>query len=131
MARRSLKNLKTHGEVIAEELNTDADFRADWQRLALARAVAAEVIRYRAQHELSQRALAQLLGVSQPRVVGLESGEHNPTIDTLIAISRITGIEFAIDVAPAAQQPKLFTKGARESSAMHVHDDVSVLVASR
>lgn len=131
MARRSLKNLKTHGEVIAEELNTDADFRADWQRLALARAVAAEVIRYRAQNALSQRALAQLLGVSQPRVVALESGEHNPTIDTLIAISRITGIEFAIDVAPAAQQPKLFTKSARESSAMHVHDDVSVLVASR
>jgi len=89
------------------------------------------VIRYRAQHELSQRALAQLLGVSQPRVVALESGEHNPTIDTRIAISRITGIEFAIDVAPAAQQPKLVTKSARESSAMHVHDDVSVLVASR
>ena len=89
------------------------------------------MIRYRAQNELSQRALAQLLGVSQPRVVALESGEHNPTIDTRIAISRITGIEFAIDVAPAAQQPKLVTKSARESSAMHVHDDVSVLVASR
>jgi DNA-binding XRE family transcriptional regulator len=66
----------------------DPDFRADWQRLALARAAAAEVIRDRAHHELSQRALAQLLAVSQPRVVALESGEHNPTIDKLIAIGR-------------------------------------------
>lgn len=106
------------------------DFAAEWQRLALAREVAAELIRYRSEHDLSQRDLADLLGVRQPRIVDLESGERNPRIETLIDIARKTGLEFAIDIAPAAQQPKLVTKRMRDSRPAQVHDDVSVVVAS-
>ena len=116
--------------VAAEEMASDPDFAAEWQRLALAREVAAELIRYRSENGLSQRALAELLGVRQPRIVNLESGERNPRIETLIDISRKTGLEFAIDIAPAAQQPKLVTKRMRDSRPAHVHDDVSVVVAS-
>jgi transcriptional regulator with XRE-family HTH domain len=79
---------------------------------------------------LSQRALADTLGVRQPRIVDLESGERNPRVETLIDISRKTGLEFAIDIAPAAQQPKLVTKRMRDSRPVHIHDDVSVVVAS-
>jgi predicted XRE-type DNA-binding protein len=53
----------------------DPDFRAEWQRLAPARAFATTLLRYRAEHDLSQRELGELLGVSQPRVTKLESGE--------------------------------------------------------
>lgn len=123
-------DLKTHGELVAEEMVSDPDFAAEWQRLALAREVAAELIRYRSENGLSQRALAELLGVRQPRIVDLESGERNPRIETLIDISRKTGLEFAIDIAPAAQQPKLVTKRMRDSRPAHIHDDVSVVVAS-
>jgi DNA-binding XRE family transcriptional regulator len=123
-------DLKPHGELIAEEMASDPDFAAEWQRLALAREVAAELIRYRSENGLSQRALADLLGVRQPRIVDLESGERNPRIETLIDISRNTGLEFAIDIAPAAQQPKLVTKRMRDSRPAHVHDQVSVVVAS-
>lgn len=123
-------DLKTHGELVAEEMASDPDFAAEWQRLALAREVAAELIRYRSEKGLSQRALAELLGVRQPRIVDLESGERNPRIETLIDISRKTGLEFAIDIAPAAQQPKLVTKRMRDSRPAHIHDDVSVVVAS-
>lgn len=123
-------DLKTHGELVAEEMASDPDFAAEWQRLALAREVAAELIRYRSENGLSQRALAELLGVRQPRIVDLESGERNPRIETLIAISRKTGLEFAIDIAPVAQQPTLVTKHMRDSRPAYVHDDVSVVVAS-
>jgi DNA-binding XRE family transcriptional regulator len=125
-----LDNLKTNGTLLAEELNADSDLAAEWQRLALARAVSHDLIRYRADNGLNQRQLADVLGVKQPRIVELESGEKNPRIETLIEISRKTGIEFAIDIAPAGAHPKLVTKGARERNPAHVHNDVSVVVAS-
>lgn len=130
MSKRQPHHLKTHGELVAEQMAGDPDFAAEWQRLALAREVAAELVRYRSDHGLSQRDLAKLLGVRQPRIVDLESGERNPRIETLIDIARKTGLELAIDIAPATQQPKLVTKRMRDSRPAHVHDDVSVVVAS-
>ncbi len=130
MSKRALTDLKSHGEVIAEEMVGDPGFAADWQRLALAREVAAELIRFRSDHGLNQRPLAELLGVRQPRIVDLESGERNPRMETLIEISRKTGLEFAIDIAPATRAPRLVTKRMRDSRPAHVHDDVSVVVAS-
>lgn len=56
--------------LVAEEQPVDP-FKAEWQRLAPAREFAATLLRYRAVHKLSQRALAERLGVSQSRVVKL------------------------------------------------------------
>jgi DNA-binding XRE family transcriptional regulator len=120
---------KHFGELIAEEQIADSDFRAEWQRLAPARAFAATLLRYRAEHDLSQRQLGERLGVSQPRVAKLESGEHNPSIETIIAAVRQLGIEFALDVAPADRTPALVSARARRSGSVE-HDQVSVLVAS-
>jgi transcriptional regulator with XRE-family HTH domain len=77
---------------------------------------------------LSQRALAKLLGVSQPRVVELESGEKNPQIETLVKIAAATGLEFAIDIAPAGQEPKLVGKAVKNTPA-HIYAGASLLVA--
>src|SRR5215204_3464525 len=79
--------------------------------------------------ELSQRALAEKLGVSQPRVVKLESGEHNPEVDTIINAVRRLGIEFVLDVAPASRKPALVTARAQKRGAI-AHEDVSVVAAS-
>ena len=57
MTRRLISNT----EVLAEMLQ-DPDFRAEWERTALARAVAEAVIRYRVQRGLSQTALATKAG---------------------------------------------------------------------
>lgn len=115
--------------LVAEEQLADPSFRAEWQRLAPAREFAATLLRYRADHKLSQRALAEKLGVSQPRVVKLESGEHNPEIDTIINAVRQLGIEFVLDVAPASRKPALVTARAQKGGAI-AHDDVSVVAAS-
>jgi DNA-binding XRE family transcriptional regulator len=120
---------KNFDALVAEEQLADPSFRAEWQRLAPAREFAATLLRYRAEHELSQRALAKKLGVSQPRVVKLESGEHNPEVDTIINAVRRLGIEFVLDVAPAGRKPALVTARAQGRGAV-AHDDVSVVAAS-
>lgn len=120
---------KTFEALVSEEQLADASFRAEWQRFAPAREFAAILLRYRAEHKLNQRALAERLGVSQPRVVKLESGEHNPGLDTIINAVRKLGIEFVLDVSPAGQKPALVTARAQKNGAI-AHDDVSVVAAS-
>lgn len=122
------KGFKTHEELLAAHLASDPEFAAEWERLALARLVAVQLIGYRADHGLSQRGLAERLGVSQPRVVELESGEKNPQIETLVKIAAATGIEFAIDIAPIGREPKLVGKAVKDTPA-HVYAGASLLVA--
>jgi DNA-binding XRE family transcriptional regulator len=121
--------VKAHEELLSAELAADPEFAAEWERLALARVVAASLAGYRFDHGLSQRALADRLGVSQPRVVELESGEKNPQIETLVKIAAATGLEFAIDIAPVGQEPKLVGKTVKETPA-HVYAGASLLVAA-
>ncbi|HEY2578944.1 MAG TPA: helix-turn-helix transcriptional regulator [Streptosporangiaceae bacterium] len=93
------KALTSNTEVLDEMLQ-DPAFRAERDRTALARAVAEAVIRYRAEHRLSQTALARLLGWSQPVVARLEAAEHNPTMDTLMTLSRTLGLRVQVEVGP-------------------------------
>lgn len=122
--------LATHDELLAAKLAADPEFAAEWERLAVARMLAVQLIRYRSVHDLSQRALAAKLGVSQPRIVELESGEKNPTFDTIVKIAAATGLEFAIDIAPAGRASQLVGKVVRDTPA-HVYGGASVLVAAR
>jgi transcriptional regulator with XRE-family HTH domain len=124
-----MAEMKSFDQLVAEEEGADPSFRAEWQRLAPAREFAATLLRYRAEHDLSQRGLAERLGVSQPRVAKLESAEHNPEIDTIINAVRQLGIEFVLDVAPADRQPFFVNARARKRGVI-AHDDVAVLAAS-
>jgi DNA-binding XRE family transcriptional regulator len=118
------------GEFVGKEANSDEDFRRDWLRLAPARQFAVMLIGYRADHDLSHRALAEKLGVSQPRVAKMESGEQNPDFDTIVATVELLGTEFVLDVGPAQYEAKLVTKGAKISGAVARHGNVSVVTAS-
>ena len=113
-----LSEMKTNDELIAEQLQTDPEFRAEWERTALARAVAVAIVRYRAEHDLSQRDLAQRLGMKQPQVARLELGEVNPSIDTLMRVSSRLGIEFTIDVRPAGVPARNMTRTAKTRGAV-------------
>ncbi len=111
-----LSDLPTHEEVLAEHLDADPEYRREWERAALARAVAVKVLSYRAEHGLSQTALAGRLKMTQPAVARLESGEHNPTFPTLLRLSDALGIELAIDISPTGQEPQLIGKRARRNA---------------
>lgn len=79
-----LSDLTTDDEVIAEDLARDPAFRVVWERTALGRAVAIALVRYRAEHDLSQWDLAKRLAMKQPQVARLELGEVNPSLVTLL-----------------------------------------------
>jgi DNA-binding XRE family transcriptional regulator len=111
-----LSDLPTHEEVLAGHLDADPDYRREWERTALARAVAVKVIAYRAEHDLSQTALAKRLGMSQPAVARLESGEHNPTFPMLLRISDALGVELTIDITPSGHEPQLIGNRARRNA---------------
>jgi DNA-binding XRE family transcriptional regulator len=123
------KGIKTADEMLAAALEADPEFAAEWERVALARMVAARLIAYRSENGLSQRELAERLGVSQPRVVELESGEKNPQIETLFKITAATSLEFAIDIAPVGQEPKLVRKAVKDTQA-HVYAGASLLATA-
>lgn len=92
-----LTELKTDDEVM-EECLKDPEFRKEWERTTLARSVAIEVIRYRAEHGISQTELGRRLGMYQPAIARLEEGEHNPSIDMLRRLSQKLGIDFNINI---------------------------------
>lgn len=116
-------------EFLEGEFRRDPEFRAEWQRLAPARAFAVMLIGYRSDHGLTQRELARRLGISQPRVAKLESGEHNPAIDTIVNVVRTLGVEFCLDVAPAGSKSTFVTARARKRGTV-VHDEVEMVVAA-
>jgi ribosome-binding protein aMBF1 (putative translation factor) len=116
--------------LLAEEMARDPDFREEWERTALARLVAVQLIKYRATNKLSQRALAERLGKKQPFVARLEAGETNPDFETLVNISRALGIEFVIDIAPAAKTPELVPQEVAAEHATTRRNGVSVVVAA-
>ncbi|MGH7919518.1 MAG: helix-turn-helix domain-containing protein [Candidatus Dormibacteraceae bacterium] len=86
-------------ELLVEDLK-DPEFRAEWERTALAREVAMAVVGYRVEHGLSQRALAALLGYRQPQVSRLEDGETTPSMATLIHVMRQLRLHLSLDIAP-------------------------------
>ncbi|MHB8324051.1 MAG: helix-turn-helix domain-containing protein [Candidatus Dormibacteria bacterium] len=94
-----LSEMLTADEVLAGHLE-DPAFRREWERTALARAVALKVVAYRAEHGLSQRDLGKRVEMSQPAIARLEIGEHEPTFATLSKLSRGLGINFHIEVTP-------------------------------
>ena len=127
-----LSELKTNDEILQEELQ-DPEFRAEWERTALARAVALAIVRYRGDHGLSQRDLAERLGMKQPQVARLELGEVNPSMETLMRVSGQLGIEFTIDVRPAGTRVHNVTKRAQANNLVGSvrTSEAEVLVAAR
>lgn len=99
----NLSKFKTSEQLLAEDLASDPELRAAWERTSLARAVALAIVRYRGEHRLSQRALAERVGMSQPQVARLELGEYNPRVETLMRLSSRLGLEFKIEIRPEAE----------------------------
>ena len=120
----------SHETLLEEEMARDPAFREEWERTALARLVAVQLIKYRAANKLSQRALAERLGKKQPYVARLEAGDTNPDLETLVNISRALGIEFVIDISPVATTPTLVTKEVAAEHTTTRRSGVSVVVAA-
>jgi ribosome-binding protein aMBF1 (putative translation factor) len=124
----TLDQLIPQDEALQEDLK-DPEFRARWESTALARWLATEVAHYRAEHDLSQRALADQLGVHQSDIARMETGEHTPTLDRLIRVAEGLGIELMIDIHPQGREAKLPRKRAGRASSF-VAGGCEVVVAT-
>ena len=100
MTAMNIHDLPT-GEQVLQEALTDPAFRIEWERTALARAVAIQLVQYRVEHDLTQTSLAKLLGMQQPAIARLESGDHNPTAPTLQRLSDVLGLQFHVHIEVA------------------------------
>jgi transcriptional regulator with XRE-family HTH domain len=94
-----LEDLVPFEQILEEELS-DPEFRAEWERLAPARAVANRLVLYRAEHGLTQTALGRLLSMPQSAIARLEIGEHIPTLPTLLRLSELLGLEILVTMTP-------------------------------
>ena len=109
-----LSDLRTSEEVLAGALR-DPAFRAEWERTAVARALASQVVAYRVKHGLSQRALADELHMSQPQVARLEAAIRNPEIETLRRVACVLDIEFDLKI-PQQHEPTLSSRPSAKAA---------------
>jgi DNA-binding XRE family transcriptional regulator len=107
-------------EVHAEQMQRDPAYRAYWERTALARAVALRVLGYRVEHRLTQTALARRLGMRQSAIARLEAGEHSPSVETLLRLSRGLGMEFLLHVTPGEGETRWPDPPAAEGTVREV-----------
>lgn len=79
----------------------DPEFRAEWERTALAREVSELLVGYRIKHGISQTELAKRLDTGQAKVSRLEAGEHTPNLQTLKKIATALEIDLKIVLHPS------------------------------
>jgi transcriptional regulator with XRE-family HTH domain len=84
-------------QVVAKQL-ADPEVARIWQETEFADQVATMLIGYRARHRLSQSALARRLGMRQPAIARLESGEHTPSFRTLARLAEALGLELELRI---------------------------------
>ncbi len=123
-----ISDLKTAGQV-EEEARVDPEVRRELDRTALANAVAIWVIRYRADHDLSQTQLGRKLGMHQSAVARLEAGDHEPSLSTLARLARELGIGFDIRITPEAVELSPSTSEQPETDAAVAADFWRVTMA--
>lgn len=116
-------------DILAEQLAYDPEFRAEWERTALARAVALAALGYRIRHGLSQTQLAKQLGIRQPHVSRLELGEHNPSPEILQRLASKLGLPVVLEIAPSEDNAPPGPSGPVEHSEVVTADGVRIAVS--
>ncbi|MFN8592225.1 MAG: helix-turn-helix transcriptional regulator [Thermomicrobiales bacterium] len=106
-------------EQVLERQLRNPEFRAEWERLAPARAVANRLVLYRAEQNLSQAALGRRLGLSQPAVARLEAADHLPSLDTLVRIAERLGLEIVVEIVPPARHQNGHERGLPPAVTTH------------
>lgn len=62
--------------------------------------ISMKIFDYRMENDLSQKNLAEKLGVTQAMVSKLESGQYNPSVEQLWKISKKLNLKFTVSLEP-------------------------------
>ena len=82
--------MTTFRDYLNENLE-DATFRAEWEAQAPEREVMSEIAHERERAGLTQKELAERIGMRQSNLSRLENGNGNPSLQTLAKIARGLG----------------------------------------
>ena len=95
---------KPHPDPVTEEILRERPaVRAAYQASASRIAWIASVINARAAKGWTQTELARAIGVQQPAIAKLESGDRDPRLSTMVAVCQALGIEeLRIPIMPRA-----------------------------
>jgi transcriptional regulator with XRE-family HTH domain len=104
--------------------------RADWERTALAHAVANALVAHRTTQRLSQGALAARLRMKRLTISRLELGEHNPSIETLERLASVLGLHLIVDVTPPGRAPAVLPPDIHVVGDIVGADGTRILVAA-
>ena len=94
-----LSDLRSADEVRERHMR-DPEYKREYERTKFANDVAIRVLAYRTGHGMSQAELARKLGMRQPNIARLESGEHEPSFSTLAKLAEVLGVDFSVDIRP-------------------------------
>lgn len=83
-------------EYIARREARDPEFAAARQALEPQQEFRRALIKARLERGLTQRAMAEKLGVKQSALARWEAGETVPTLSTLFRVAQVLGLEFSI-----------------------------------
>ncbi len=78
---------------------------------------------YRLKYDLSQKKLAEKLGVSQPMVTKLESGDYNYTVEQLWKIATKLGFKFSIDFQEPEQEFSVISNSESQENVVDYYVD--------
>ena len=90
---------RTYKEFLVEKLK-DPEFRKEWNELEPEFQLIKAMLQGREEQNLSQRQLADRTGVTQSDISKIESGEANPTLETLKKLAKGLGMNLSISFTP-------------------------------
>ena len=90
---------RTYKEFLDEKLK-NPEFKKEWDELEPEFQLIKAMLQGREEQNLSQRQLADRTGVTQSDISKIESGEANPTLETLKKLAKGLGMNLSISFTP-------------------------------
>lgn len=78
----------------------DPEFRAEWEALEPERQITRAIIEGRTSHDLTQKQLAEVTGITQADISRLENGTGNPSLRTLKRLAAGMGMTLKLEFVP-------------------------------
>ena len=94
---------KNFRETLNKRLETDAEFRKEYEALSPEYEIAKMLIACRNSGTLTQKQLSELTGIDQADISKIENGNANPSIKTLTLIASAMNMNLKIEFVPKTQ----------------------------
>ncbi|MBR5790068.1 MAG: helix-turn-helix transcriptional regulator [Lachnospiraceae bacterium] len=97
---------RTYREFLNERLQ-DPKFKKEWDELEPEYQLIRALINARDEKNISQRQLSEITGITQADISKMESGEANPTLNTLKRVAQGLGMRLELSFKPLVGIEKL------------------------